>query len=300
MRVFVTDAAPLPPLPPGHRFPSRKYDLLRRRIVAEGVLRQAELVEAEPAPRGELLRAHSAEYVDAILDGSIDDKRMRRIGLPWSPELVLRARASVGAQLAASKAALVDGIAGALSGGTHHARADEGAGYCVFNDLAVAARARLDEGAAARIAVVDLDVHQGDGTAAILGGESRAYLLSVHGANNFPFRKVPSTVDIELPDGTGDAAYLAALEQALPPLFAFAPDLVFYQAGVDPLAEDKLGRLALTLDGLMARDRMVLQACRAHCVPVTLSLGGGYAQPIERSVDAYLNTWRVVRSVFEP
>lgn len=297
MRVFVTDAAPVPALPANHRFPSGKYDLLRRRIVAEGVLRAHELIEAEPASRGELLRAHTAEYVDAILDGSIDDKRMRRIGLPWSPELVARARASVGAQLAAAKAALVDGIAGALSGGTHHARADEGAGYCVFNDIAVAARALLDDGAVARVAVVDLDVHQGDGTAAILGGEPRAYLLSMHGANNFPFRKVPSTVDIELPDGTEDAAYLAALADALPPLLAFRPDLVFYQAGVDPLAEDKLGRLALTLDGLMTRDRMVLEACRARRIPVTLSLGGGYAQPIERSVDAYLNTWRVVRDV---
>jgi acetoin utilization deacetylase AcuC-like enzyme len=298
MRVFVTDSAPVPPLPPGHRFPSRKYDQLRRRIVAEGVLAEAELIEAELATRGDLLRAHTAEYVDAILDGGIDDKRMRRIGLPWSPELVARARASVGAQLAAAHAALADGISGALSGGTHHARADEGAGYCVFNDIAVTARALLDEGAVARIAVVDLDVHQGDGTAAILGDEPRAYLLSMHGANNFPFRKVPSTVDIELPDGTGDAEYLAALAAALPPLFAFAPDLVFYQAGVDPLAEDKLGRLALTLDGLMARDRLVLEGCRAHRVPVTLSLGGGYAVPIERSVDAYLNTWRAVRAVF--
>ena len=300
MRVFVTDAAPVPALPNGHRFPSRKYDLLRQRIVSEGVLRPAELIEAEPASRGELLRAHTAEYVDAILDGSIDDKRMRRIGLPWSPELVARARASVGAQLAAAQAALVDGVSGALSGGTHHARRDEGAGYCVFNDIAVAARALLDEGAVARVAVVDLDVHQGDGTAAILGGEPRAYLLSLHGANNFPFRKVPSTVDVELPDGTGDAEYLAALNEVLPALFAFAPDLVFYQAGVDPLAEDKLGRLALTLEGLMARDRIVLDGCRARRIPVTLSLGGGYAQPIERSVDAYVNTWRVVRDVYAP
>lgn len=298
MRVFVTDSAPVPPLPPNHRFPSRKYDQLRRRIVTEGVLAEAELIEAEPATRGDLLRAHTAEYVDAILGGAIDDKRMRRIGLPWSPELVARARSSVGAQLAAAEAALADGISGALSGGTHHARAAEGAGYCVFNDIAVTARALLDEGAVARVAVIDLDVHQGDGTAAILGDEPRAYLLSMHGANNFPFRKVPSTVDIELPDGTGDDDYLSALAAALPPLFAFAPDLVFYQAGVDPLAEDKLGRLALTLDGLMARDRLVLEACRAHRVPVTLSLGGGYAEPIERSVDAYLNTWRTVRAVF--
>ena len=298
MRVFVTDGAPVPLLPAGHRFPREKYEQLRARIVAEGVLRAEELREADPATRADLLRAHTAEYVDALIDGSIDDKRMRRIGLPWSPELVARARASVGAQLMAARQALVDGVSGALSGGTHHARADEGAGYCVFNDIAVAARALLDDGAAARIAVVDLDVHQGDGTADILGGEPRAYLLSMHGANNFPFRKVPSTVDVELADGTGDAEYLGALEAALPALLGFGPDIVFYQAGVDPLAEDKLGRLLLTHEGLMARDRMVLAACRRHRVPVTLSLGGGYARPIERSVDAYINTWRVVRDVF--
>jgi acetoin utilization deacetylase AcuC-like enzyme len=168
----------------------------------------------------------------------------------------------------------------------------------VFNDIAVAARVLLEAGAVARVAVVDLDVHQGDGTAAILGRDRRAYLLSVHGAHNFPFRKVPSTVDVELPDGTGDDAYLAALDEVLPAVFAFAPDLLFYQAGVDPLAEDTLGRLALTHSGLMARDRRLLAECRARGVPVTLSLGGGYARPIERSVEAYVNTWRVVRELY--
>jgi acetoin utilization deacetylase AcuC-like enzyme len=233
-----------------------------------------------------------------VLDGSINDKRMRRIGLPWSPELVGRARAAVGAQLSAARAALDDGIAGALSGGTHHAHADFGAGYCVFNDIAVAARTLLDEGRVARVAVVDLDVHQGDGNAAILGGDPRVHLLSLHGRNNFPFRKVPSTLDVELPDGTGDADYLTALELALPGVFASAPELIFYQAGVDPLAEDTLGRLSLSHAGLMARDRMVLAACRARGVPVSLSLGGGYAKPIGLSVEAYVNTYRVAKAIF--
>jgi acetoin utilization deacetylase AcuC-like enzyme len=298
MRVFVTDGAPVPPLPPGHRFPGEKYALLRRRIVSEAVLAPSELHEAEPASRAELLAAHDAAWVDAILDGSVDPGRMRRVGLPWSPELVARSRASVGAQLAAARAALADGLSGALAGGTHHAHADFGAGYCVFNDIAVAGRTLLAEGRIARLAVVDLDVHQGDGTAAIFAGDRRAYLLSLHGARNFPFRKMQSTVDIELPDHTGDDAYLAALAAALPAVWAFAPDLIFYQAGVDPLAGDRLGRLALSFDGLMARDRLVLAGCRAHGLPVTLSLGGGYARPIERSVEAYVNTWRVVREIY--
>jgi acetoin utilization deacetylase AcuC-like enzyme len=297
MRVFVVDRFPVP-LPPGHRFPGEKYSLLRARVVEAGVLTDGELTEAPPATRAELLCAHTAEYVDAIFDGSIDEKRMRRIGLPWSPELVGRARASVGAQLMAARAALDDGVAGALTGGTHHAHADFGAGYCVFNDIAVAARTLLGEGRVARVAVVDLDVHQGDGNAAILGGDRRVYLLSLHGGNNFPFGKVPSTVDIELPDATGDAGYLAALEDALPGVFAFAPDLVFYQAGVDPLAEDTLGRLALTFEGLMARDRMVLAACKARGVPVSLSLGGGYARPIALTVEAYVNTYRVAKAIY--
>lgn len=298
MRVFVTDRQPLS-LPPGHRFPGEKYGLLRARIVADGVLAESELAEAPLATRAELLRAHRAEYVDAIFDGTIDDKRMRRIGLPWSQGLVGRARASVGAQLQSVRAALDDGIAGALSGGTHHAHADFGAGYCVFNDIAVSALTLLAERRVARVAVIDLDVHQGDGNAAILGGDPRVYLLSLHGRNNFPFRKVPSTVDVELADGTGDVEYLSALQTALPPLFAFAPEVVFYQAGVDPLAADTLGRLALTHAGLMARDRMVLAACRARGVPVSLSLGGGYAKPIDLSVEAYVNTYRVAKSLFE-
>lgn len=294
MRVFTADTERIE-LPPGHRFPAHKYGLLRRRIVESGVLAEEELIAAPPVSRADLLRAHSAEYVDAIFSGSIDERRMRRIGLPWSAALVARARVSVGAQLCAARAALDDGVAGSLSGGTHHARADEGAGYCVFNDLAVTALALLDERRVARVAIVDLDVHQGDGTAAILGGDRRAYLLSVHGAKNFPFRKVAGTVDVELADGTEDAEYLRAVDAELPGVFAFAPELVFFQAGVDPLRSDTLGRLALTHEGLMARDRAVLSACRARGVPVVLSLGGGYARPIEDSVEAHVNTYRVAK-----
>jgi acetoin utilization deacetylase AcuC-like enzyme len=297
MRVLANDRY-IVSLPAGHRFPVEKYALLRAKIVADGVLHEDELTDAPLATRQELLAAHTAEYVDAILDGTIDERRMRRIGLPWSEGLVGRARGAVGAQLTAARAALEDGVAGALSGGTHHAHADFGAGYCVFNDIAVAARTLLAEGRVARVAVVDLDVHQGDGNAALLGGDPRVHVLSLHGRNNFPFRKVPSTVDVELADGTGDDEYLAALAAALPAVFGHAPELLFYQAGVDPLAEDTLGRLALTHAGLMARDRMVLTACRDRGVPVSLSLGGGYAKPIGLTVEAYVNTYRVVREVF--
>jgi acetoin utilization deacetylase AcuC-like enzyme len=211
---------------------------------------------------------------------------------------VRRSLSSAAGTVQSARRALRDGIGMSLAGGTHHAFADRGEGFCVLNDIAIAAAHLLHHGLARQVLVVDLDVHQGDGTAAILGSDRRAYLLSMHGAHNCPFRKVPSTVDVELPDGTGDDAYLAALDEVLPALFAFAPDIVFYQAGVDPLAEDKLGRLALTHAGLMARDQRVLAECRARGVPVSLSLGGGYARPIERSVEAYVNTWRVVRKLF--
>ena len=297
MRVFYSDHYTLD-LPEGHRFPKEKYALLRQALRDEGIVTDADLRDSPLASREELLRAHTAEYVDAVLGGTLDAKRQRRIGFPWSATLVDRSRASVGGQLAAARGALEDGIAGNLAGGTHHAHADFGSGYCVFNDIAVAALTLLAERRIERAAIVDLDVHQGDGNAAILGDDARVFIFSMHGATNFPFVKVPSTLDVALPDGTGDDTYLARLDEALPAVLAFAPDLVFYQAGVDPLAEDRLGKLSLTHAGLYARDLRVLRACRDRRIPVALSLGGGYARPISASVEAYANTYRAARAVF--
>jgi acetoin utilization deacetylase AcuC-like enzyme len=289
----------LVPLPEGHRFPMGKYAELRRRLLARGILRPEELHPSVEAPVPALLGAHTEAYVRAICDGSIDARAMRRIGLPWSPALVARSRASTGGTLAAAREALTRGFAGNLAGGTHHAFADHGAGFCVFNDIAVATRALLAEGRVARVLVVDVDVHQGDGTAAILGGDPRVFTLSLHGAKNFPFHKQRSDLDVELPDGTGDAAYLAALRPALlRALDRGRPDLVFVQGGVDALAEDTLGRLALTHGGLRARDEHVLGTMHHLGVPVALTLGGGYARPLEATIDAHVGTYEVARALY--
>lgn len=296
MRFYFPDTPDLP-LPPGHRFPAAKYRMLRERMVREAVLGDAELVASPAAERADLLRAHDAGYIDAVLAGTLSDVAMTRIGLPWSPTLVARSLATVGGALAAARAALEHGVSGQLAGGTHHAHRDFGSGYCVLNDLAVAALTLLAEERVARVAILDLDVHQGDGTAAILAGVAGVLTASVHGANNFPFRKVASDIDLALPDGTGDAAYLAAIGPVLEAIAAYRPDLVLYLSGADPLAADRLGRLALTHGGLMDRDRAVLDLCRRHGFAVSIAIGGGYAEPIEASVEGYVNTFRVAREV---
>lgn len=286
------------PLPAGHRFPATKYRLLRDAIVDEAILPAGALAPSPLASREELLRAHAADYVDAVLDGTLAADIVRRIGLPWSPILARRSRLTVGGSLAAARSALEVGISGQLAGGTHHAHRTFGSGYCVFNDLAVAALTLLDEGLADRIAILDVDVHQGDGNAAILGPDARAFVVSLHGAKNFPFRRVPSDLDVELPDGTQDRAYLDALADAMPAIEAFRPDLVLYLSGVDPLREDRLGRLDLTHEGLAERDRFVFEYCRRRGWPVAIAIGGGYADPIADTVTAYANTFRVAREVF--
>lgn len=293
---YYPDVADMP-LPGGHRFPAEKYRLLKALIERESILGGAGLRPSPVASRDDLLRAHDAGYVDAIFAGTAGDDAFRRIGLPWSETLVTRARATVGGALAAARAALEHGISGQLAGGTHHAHRDFGSGYCVFNDLAITALTLLDEGRLARVAIVDLDVHQGDGNAAILGADRRVFILSIQGAKNFPFRRVAASLDVELPDGTGDAAYLAALAGALPRVVAFRPDLVLYLSGADPLAADTLGRLALSHDGLTARDTLVLATFKRLGVPVSIAIGGGYARPIEQSVAAYANTFRAARAV---
>lgn len=297
MRFFYPDMQDVP-VPAGHRFPASKYRLLRAMVVDEAIVPGSCLAASPLATRDELLHAHSAGYVDAVLEGTLSADIIRRIGLPWSPALARRSCATVGGSVAAAREALRHGLSGQLAGGTHHAHRDHGSGFCVFNDLAVASLILLAEKAASRIAILDLDVHQGDGNAALLVGQPGMLVAGIQGARNFPFRRVPSDIDVELPDGTGDRDYLSALSDLLPAIEAHRPDLVLYLSGADALAEDKLGRLALTHDGLAERDRLVFEMCRRRGFAVSIAVGGGYAAPIEASVRGYANTFRVAREVF--
>ena len=298
MRVFACDHHDVP-LPPGHRFPMEKYRRLRHALVDAGLLRPDEITPVDPGPLEPLLAVHDPAYVAALVEGTLPEAALRRIGLPWSKAFVARARASASATLAATAAALTHGFAGNLSGGTHHAHRDFGSGYCAFNDLAVAARWLLDHGHAGRVLIFDVDVHQGDGTAALMAGEPRVFTASVHGARNFPFRKVEGDLDVDLPDGTEDVAYLAAVRDALARSLAAArPDFVLVQGGVDPLDADRLGRLSVSAAGLHARDLHILSTLRAAGLPVVYTLGGGYAEPISATLEAHLGTYRAALQVF--
>ena len=279
------------PLPPGHKFPTRKYRLLRELLAADGVF------SIEPAASADVAaieRVHDPAYVRGFLQGTLDPRIMRRIGFPWSEGLVRRTLASVGGTLAATSDAFATRWGGNLAGGTHHAFRAEGSGFCVFNDIAVAIHH-----AGRRAAVIDLDVHQGDGTALLFENHREVLTLSVHSAANFPFRKQKSKIDVELPDRTGDQEYLRILAQILPRVWEFQPEIVFYQSGVDALAGDRLGRLALTHEGLRQRDRMVMEGCRACGTPFVITLGGGYADPIERTAEAHANTFRTAWHVMD-
>jgi acetoin utilization deacetylase AcuC-like enzyme len=287
MRIFCTDRFALP-LPAGHRFPLRKYALLRERVA--GVAGDL-LAEAPAATDAELALAHDPAYVSAVASGGLDKQALRRIGFPWSAAMVERSRRSTGATIAACRVALASGCGISLAGGTHHAHRDHGEGFCVFNDAAVAVRVMQREGRADRALIVDLDVHQGDGTASILAGDDTAFTLSIHGRGNFPFAKKASRLDVELDDGTPDAAYLRALQVALPRALAEScPDLAVYLAGADPYVGDRLGRLALTKEGLARRDAFALDTLRAAGVPVAVVMAGGYAEPITDSVDIHFAT----------
>jgi len=296
MRVFYATQFVLP-LPAGHRFPMAKYQLLRDRLAAE--LPAIQLMQAEPATDGELALAHSPAYIGAITDGTVDPKVMREIGFPWSEAMAERARRSVGATIAACRVAFKEGISANIAGGTHHAYRDKGGGFCVFNDAAVASRLMQAEwarsrGRALKVAIVDLDVHQGNGTAAIFRNDESVFTLSMHGQKNFPFRKEASDLDVELPDGCGDDEYLHALEGALDELDRrFEPGLVIYLAGADPHEGDRLGRLKLTWDGLEARDRRVFDWAWQRRIPLAFAMAGGYGNRIEDTVQAQVNTFRV-------
>ncbi len=275
-----------------------KYRQVREQLLKENILEDSELFEPELPSRDTMLLAHSAEYYDSFEAGTIDPKIIRRIGLPWSRELFYRSLASVGGAIGAARSALDTGIGGNLAGGTHHAFHDHGEGFCVFNDFAVVILKLIKCGLIHRAAIVDLDVHQGNGNSAILGSNPDVFIFSMHGAKNYPFTKVASTLDVPLEDDTNDEEYLTLLKKNLPAIFEFRPDIILYQAGVDPLKEDSLGRLALTKEGLIDRDRYVLSECRSRGIPVSLGLGGGYSKPIMHSVDAYCGTYRVVKELF--
>lgn len=286
------------PLPPGHRFPMPKYRLLLEKVAAH-LCPPHELQEAAPVSDDEILRAHDASYLARVQNGELTEREMRRIGFPWSAQMVERSRRSSGATIAACRAALEQDCGVNLAGGTHHAFRDHGEGYCVFNDSAIAARAMQAEGRAERVVIIDCDVHQGNGTAAIFADDPSVFTFSIHGANNFPFRKEASDLDIELADGTGDAVYLETLEQGLRQALDWSqPQLAIYIAGADPYMDDRLGRLALTKQGLIERDVMVLDACRASGIPVAISMAGGYAKNIEDTVDIHFNTVKLAAQIF--
>jgi acetoin utilization deacetylase AcuC-like enzyme len=282
-------------LPPGHRFPAGKYAMLRAALARDGLF---EFAPSSPAAQAAIELAHDPDYVRGFLAGSLDQRQMRRIGFPWSEGLVRRTLGSVGGTMAAASDALATGFGGNLAGGTHHAFRAEGSGFCVFNDIAIAILWLRREGRARRAAVIDLDVHQGDGTAAIFEEDPAVLTVSLHGENNFPFRKQRSKIDIGLPDGTGDESYISHLLDTLPGVREFCPDVVFYQAGVDTLEGDRLGRLALSHAGLLARDRTVLGFTKSIGIPVVITLGGGYADPITRTVEAHANTFRTAAVLF--
>jgi acetoin utilization deacetylase AcuC-like enzyme len=287
VQIFAIDHYVLP-LPVGHRFPMSKYALLRERVYAANLGQQ--LVPG-PADDAQLLRAHTPDYVARMTSGAMSDREMRRIGFPWTPQMVERSRRSSGATIAACRAALAEGRAVNLAGGTHHAYADHGEGFCVFNDSVIAVRAIQAEGRIQRAVVIDLDVHQGNGTAAILKGDRTIFTFSVHGEHNYPFHKEQGDLDIGLPDGTADDAYLSALEPGLAEAIERShAELAIYLAGADPYEDDKLGRLKLSKAGLLARDRMVLEACRDAGLPVAITMAGGYARNVEDTVDIHFQT----------
>ena len=289
INIFYCDHFVLP-LPVGHRFPMKKYALLRERV-AHSLTPPAQLLVPAPTTDEQLCRAHTADYVTQVKTGTLTAKAVRRMGFPWSAGLVERSRRSVGGTLGACRAALAEGVGINLAGGTHHAGVGHGEGFCVFNDSAVAARAMQAEGRARRLIIIDCDVHQGNGTAAILSADPTIFTFSIHGEKNFPFRKVPSDLDVGLPDDTGDLIYLEALEANLRQALAAArPDLAIYLAGADPFVGDRLGRLALSMAGLAERDRLVLELCRRRGVPVALVMAGGYAEPVEDTVSVHFQT----------
>lgn len=282
-----------------HVFPMRKFPLVYERLVGERILTPEEVVAPAPAREEDILLAHTRDYWTRLAAGRLTPREIRRLGLPWSEALVTRARLATQGTLNAARHALAEGVAGNLAGGTHHAFPDHGEGFCVLNDIAVAVRVLQRDGDVGRVALIDCDVHQGNANAVIFAGESDVFTFSMHGKNNYPLRKPPGSLDVELPDGMTDEPYLDLLREYVPRVLkTFRPDLVFYLAGVDPYVHDRFGRLALSLEGLLRRDEFVLRACRRAGVPVAVTLSGGYARDRDDTVAAHCNTYRAAREVF--
>ena len=299
MKVLYSDHFVLP-LPEGHRFPMSKYSMLRQRVAADGICGPGELRTPRAVTDEEILRAHAPDYLERVVSGNLTKKEIRRIGFPWSTRMVERSRRASGGTLGACLAALEEGFAANLAGGTHHAFSDRGEGYCVFNDSAIAARAIQAAGLAGRVVVIDTDVHQGNGTAEILRKDPSVFTFSIHGAKNFPFHKEQSDLDTSLPDGADDSEFLAALERGLETaLEAAEADLAIYLAGADPFEGDRLGRLSVTKSGLAERDRMVLEACRDRGIPVAVTMAGGYARNVEDTVDVHFQSIKRAADLLE-
>jgi acetoin utilization deacetylase AcuC-like enzyme len=297
MQLFYTDSFILP-LPAGHRFPMEKYSRLREALLTGGHFSESDFHLPPAATDGELARAHDLAYIRRVAEGRLSGPEQKAIGFPWSEQMVERSRRSAGATLCTCRAALAEGVAANLAGGTHHAHRDRGEGFCVFNDAAVAARAMQAEGRARRVLVVDCDVHQGNGTATILAGDDSIFTFSIHGARNYPFDKADSDLDIDLPDGCSDDAYLTRLEWGLDTAFdSSLPDLVIYLAGADPYRDDRFGRLGLTFEGLAARDTLVLERCRREGTPVALAMAGGYGRDISDTVAIHTTTIRLAKGI---
>lgn len=299
MRAFYSDHFSFP-LPANHRFPLEKYKLLRNNILENGILNEQELCVPEPASNEQIELVHQAQYVQQVVSGTLSEQEIKRIGFPWSPELVERSRRSVGGTISACRSAMESGAAINLAGGTHHAHAGFGSGYCLLNDCAIAARVMQAEGTAEHIVILDCDVHQGDGSAEIFASDESVFTFSIHGAKNFPFRKKTSDLDIPMADGTQDEEYLEALASALQYIFnIFQADLAIYLAGADPYQDDRLGRLSLSKEGLAERDRLVLDTCRKASIPTATVMAGGYARQIEDSVEIHTNTIQAAANLFK-
>ncbi|QHL88562.1 histone deacetylase [Nibribacter ruber] len=286
-------------LPEGHRFPMLKYELLPEQLLYEGTVTHANFFRPSPLPEDRILRVHDQDYWQKLKTLQLSPSEIRKTGFPLSQGLVDREVRIMGGTVEAADFALEFGVAMNIAGGTHHSFTDRGEGFCLLNDNALGARYLLDEGKAQKVLIVDLDVHQGNGTAQIFAQEPRVFTFSMHGGKNYPFHKETSDLDVELPDGIEDAAYLALLQQHLPRLMDHVePDFVFFQSGVDVLATDKLGKLALTTAGCKERDRIVLELCLRHGVPLVASMGGGYSTRIADIVEAHANTYRLAQQIF--
>ncbi len=298
MRVFYTPRY-YADIGEGHIFPIRKFELVRDRLLEEGTLLPEDLVEPEPASLDEISLVHTEDYVTRLCAGTLRSGELRRLGLPWSESLVRRSFYAVGGTIGAARLALKEGISSNLAGGTHHAFEDRGEGFCVLNDVAVGLRVLRRDGLIRSAAVIDCDVHQGNGTATIFTDEPEIFTFSMHGAKNYPLFKARSTLDIELPDGTSDQPYLEALEDSLPSVFQSEPEIVFFLSGADPYVGDKLGSLAVSIAGLRRRDELVLKECCEREIPVVTVMAGGYGENISDTVEIHCNTIRSARRIFD-